>query len=183
MKTGLEQLLEKRVSAIKPLDAKVQSVEDEKIEFDEMDKADGERLDRLREQGDVELERYTVLEKEREKLLEEAEQRRYLAVKTAHLQEESKLTELKDDLEKMKEKRDEDLKDLEEEHTRTLALVMDQRQDMRHSAEVQWKQVQGEIDAENDDLRKAVKEANETIKHCEREGERYLREQEEDLGL
>ena len=159
----------------------VKSVEDEKAKFDEEDKLDGERLDRLRKQGEIELEHYESLEKEREKLLEEAEQRRYLAVKTAHLKEETKLNELKDELESKKSKRYEDLARHADESARMLALVLDERQAMRNAAEKHWKEAQEEVDKENDDLRKAVREANETIEHCVKEGERYLREQEEDL--
>ncbi|QDZ25496.1 hypothetical protein HOP50_17g80380 [Chloropicon primus] len=181
LKTSLEQLLEKRVEAIRPLDAKVQSVTDDKVKFEEEDQADGERLDRLRSQAEVEMQQYDALEKQREKLLEDAEQKRYLAVKTAHLKEESKLSELKDELERKKARRDNDLSNIAEETTKLLALVMEQRQTMRKEAESHWKEAQDEVDKENEDLRGAIKEANETISHCEREGERYLREQEEDL--
>ena len=181
LKVSLEQLLQRRVEAVRPLDAKVHNVEVEKEAFEEEDRMDGERLERLREKGEVEMRRYHDLEKERERVLEEAEQRRYLAVKTAHLKEEARLTELKDELAKKTSRRDTDLAVHNDQLAQMLSLVMGQRQTMRQMAEKHWKKAQEEVDAENDDLRRSIRHANETIEECEREGERFLREQEEDL--
>ena len=181
LKVSLEQLLQRRVEAVRPLDAKVHNVEVEKEAFEEEDRMDGERLERLREKGEVEMRRCHDLEKERERVLEEAEQRRYLAVKTAHLKEEARLTELKDELAKKTSRRDTDLAVHNDQLAQMLSLVMGQRQTMRQMAEKHWKKAQEEVDAENDDLRKSIRHANETIEECEREGERFLREQEEDL--
>ena len=85
LKTALEQLLQSQLDAIRPLDAKVSSVEDDKKKFEEEDKHDGERLARMRVTADEYLKKFEDLEKEREKLLEEYETKRYLSVKTAHL--------------------------------------------------------------------------------------------------
>ena len=181
LKTSLEQLFQRRVDAIRPLDSKMASVDDEREKFEEEDRLDGDRVDRLRVKGEEELAKFDAFEKKREKLLESYETQRYLSVKATHLKEESRLAELKDKLAKKSHERDDELAKWKDESEMLKQLVSDERRRLRERAEQTWKKVQDEVDKENEQLRKDLKECQDTVKQCERDAERLLREQEEDL--